>query len=229
MNSNQDFSRVDRPVRAAERYYSKLSGIYDLVASSEKRYISRGLDLLDPKTGEWILEIGFGTGYAQKRIAPLVRGGFSTGLDLSVGMGRVAQRKIYRAGHLNRVGLVQSDTLPIPLPSNMFDGVFSSFTLELFDSPLIPKVLGECRRVLKPGGRLVIVSLSRDNPLSLMGKIYETFHNYFPKWADCRPIPISHLVQEGRFEIRESYEYKMWGIPVIILEAKPNLPYNSLK
>lgn len=219
MNTFHGYSRVDRPVQAAERYYSNLSAIYDLLAASEKRFIRRGLDLLEPNNGEWILEIGFGTGYAQERIAPLVGGGFSTGLDLSEGMGRVAQRKLYRAGHQDRVGLVQSDTLPIPFPDKIFDGVFSSFTLELFDSPLIPKVLGECRRVLKPGGRLIIVSLSRDNPLGLMGKIYELFHNTFPKLADCRPIPVKKLVMEGGFKIEEAQEYKMWGIPVGIVLA----------
>ncbi len=208
MNSFKDYSRVARPVRAAENYYSNLSGIYDILASSEKRYVRRGLDLLDPQTGEWILEIGYGTGYAQQRIAQLVREGFSTGLDLSVGMGRVAQRKIIRAGLQDRVGLVQSDTLPIPYPADIFDGIFSSFTLELFDSPLIPLVLGECRRVLKPGGRLVIVSLSRDNPLGSMGKIYESFHNHFPNWADCRPIPVKILVKDAGFSILKFQEHK---------------------
>ncbi len=219
MKRFQDFSRVDRPVQAAESYYSSLSGIYDGLASSEKKFIRRGLELLDPQPGEWILEIGYGTGYAQQRIAQMVRGGFSVGLDLSSGMSKVAQRRLSRTGLLGQVGLVQSDTLPIPVQIGEFNGVFSSFTLELFDSPLIPEVLNECRRVLKPGGRLVIVSLSKDKPLGLMGRMYEFFHDRFPKLADCRPIPLTHLLEEGGFKIRESREYKMWGLPVGIVLA----------
>ncbi|HDD61451.1 MAG TPA: 2-heptaprenyl-1,4-naphthoquinone methyltransferase, partial [Chloroflexi bacterium] len=69
MKPLQEFSRVNRPVQAAESYYSSLSGIYDLVASSEKRFIRLGLALLYPQPGERILEIGFGTGYAQQHIA----------------------------------------------------------------------------------------------------------------------------------------------------------------
>jgi len=207
---------------AAEEYYSKLSRYYDWLASSEKRFIRIGLSLLSPQAGERILEIGFGTGYAQQMIAQNVQNGLSVGLDLSAGMGKVAQKKLSGSGILDRVDLVQSDTLPIPLQENYFDGVYSSFTLELFDSPLIPTVLSECQRVLKPSGRLVIVSLSKDNPLGLIGKFYEVFHNSFPQIADCRPIPLKHLLEENGFSIQESYGYRIWGIPVGIKFATVN-------
>lgn len=221
MKPLQEFSRVNRPVQAAERYYSNLSKIYDVLASSEKRFIRLGLALLHPLPGERILEIGFGTGYAQQYIAQNVKNGLSAGLDLSIGMGSVAQRRLSQAGLLDQVGLVRSDTLPIPCQEGVFDGIFTSFTLELFDSPLIPEVLGEIRRVLKPGGRLVVVSLSKDRPLGLIGRIYESFHDRFPKWADCRPIPVRRLVEEAGFRILESKEYKMWRIPVINIMAMP--------
>jgi ubiquinone/menaquinone biosynthesis C-methylase UbiE len=218
----QDFSRVNRPVQAAESYYSNLSKFYDWLASSEKRFIRLGLALLDPQPGERILEIGFGTGYAQQYIAQSVKNGLSAGLDLSIGMGRVAQKRLSRAGLLDQVALVRSDTLPIPFQEGVFDGIYTSFTLELFDSPLIPEVLGEIRRVLKPGGRLVVVSLSKDRQLGLIGRIYESFHDRFPKLADCRPIPVNHLIEEAGFRIPEFREYKMWGIPVgMILSTAP--------
>lgn len=221
MKPFQDFSRVNRPVQAAESYYSNLSKIYDWLASSEKRFIRLGLVLLHPQPGERILEIGFGTGYAQQYIAQSVKNGLSAGLDLSIGMGRVAQRRLSRAGLLDQVDLMRSDTLPIPCQEGVFDGIFTSFTLELFDSPLIPEVLDEIRRVLKPRGRLVVVSLSKDRQLGLVGKTYESFHNRFPKWADCRPIPAKRLIEERGFKIQESCEYKMWGIPVINILANP--------
>jgi demethylmenaquinone methyltransferase/2-methoxy-6-polyprenyl-1,4-benzoquinol methylase len=218
----EEYTRVTRPVQAAERYYSRLSRFYDGFAFSEKRFVRQGLALLDPLPGEWILEIGFGTGYAQKVIAPLVQDGLSVGLDLSAGMGAVAQKKLSRAGFLDQVDLLQSDTLPIPLKANSFDGVFTSFTLELFDSPLIPDVLAECRRVLKPGGKLVVVSLSKDRHLGLMGRIYEGFHVRYPKLADCRPIPLIRLVGDAGLRIMASITTSMWGIPVGIVLAENN-------
>ncbi len=219
MNTIPEFSRVNRPIQAAEDYYSRLSRFYDGLASSEKKFIRDGLELLDPQPGEQILEVGFGTGYAQQHIARAVQGGSSIGLDLSVGMGKVAQNRLSSVGLLHQVSLVRSDTLPIPFQSQVFDGVFTSFTLELFDTPLIPEVLAECRRVLKPGGRLVVVSLSKDRPLGLIGRIYEGFHNRYPKLADCRPIPAKRLVEEAGFRIAESREKSMWGLPVIEILA----------
>jgi len=197
-----------------------LSGIYDWLASSEKKFIDLGLDLLDPQQGEKILEIGFGTGYAQKKIIRSVGAGLSVGIDLSEGMGLVARKNIFRAGLKEYMALALSDTLPIPIASRSFDGIFSSFTIELFDSPEIPLVLSECRRVLIDGGRLVVVSLSTDDPLPLMGRAYEKLHDRYPGLLDCRPIPAVDLLGKAGFIIQETIKTMMWGLPVTILDCR---------
>ncbi len=219
-NSRIPFSRVNRSMSEAERYYSRLSRIYDWLAASEKKFKNHGLELLNPLEGERILEIGFGTGFAQEKIIRAVGAGLSVGLDLSIGMGNAAKRNLSKTGLAERMALVQSDTLPIPFPRGSFGGIFSSFTLELFDSPELPRVLKECRRVLKGGGRLVIVSLSKDDPLPLIGRIYEALHNRYPMLLDCRPIPARELLENAGFEIQEVIKTSMWGLPVIILDAR---------
>ena len=211
------FSRVNRSESQAEEYYSRLSSFYDLLASSEKKFIKQGLILLDPKPEDKILEIGSGTGFAQLHLAGLVGKGFSVGLDLSEGMCQVAQKKLREVGYDNQAYLVRSNTLPIPFQSNFFDRVFTSFTLELFDTPQIPIVLKECKRVLNPGGRMVVVSLSKDKPLPWPGKLYEWLHDRYPKILDCRPIPTIKLVEDAGFRIIEYQETSMWGLPVTIL------------
>ena len=60
------------------------------------------------------------------------------------------------------------------------DGIFMSFTLELFDTPDIPRVLAECNRVLKPGGRLVVVGMSKEGPQGLLIRAFEWTHQHFP-------------------------------------------------
>ena len=215
-----DFLPVNRSLAKAADYYSRLAPWYDLIASSEKRFIRSGLELLDPRPGEVILEIGFGTGYALQRIIPHLKTGFCAGLDLSPGMAYQTQNKLRGAGLLERTGLVCSDSLPLPFPAASFDAIFSSFTLELFDTPHIPVVLKECRRVLKPSGRLVVVSLSKDEHLGLMGKLYERFHERFPTLADCRPIPVRRLLSENGFQVDDIEFTRMWGLPVVLAAAK---------
>jgi demethylmenaquinone methyltransferase/2-methoxy-6-polyprenyl-1,4-benzoquinol methylase len=217
--SQISYTRVDRSENEAEKYYSRLSSIYDFLAASEKKFINRGLALLNPSAGESILEIGFGTGYAQLIIGLAVQGGLSAGLDLSEGMSRIAQNIVVKAGFTDRVSLVRSNTLPMPFREGVFDGVFSSFTLELFDSPQIPLVLKESRRVLKPGGRLVLVSLSKDQPLPWMGRMYESLHTRYPRLLDCRPIPVRSLISDAGYKIVQTQESSMWGLPVSVLLA----------
>lgn len=216
---SKDFSPVNRPLSKAAAYYSRLAPWYDVLASSEKKFIRRGLELLDPRPGEWILEIGFGTGYAQERIIPLLRDGVSAAVDLSPGMAHLARKRLRRVALTDDPSLAISDSLPLPFPANTFDALFSSFTLELFDTPQIPILLGECLRVLKPEGRLVVVSLSKDQPLGAMGRCYEFFHDRFPTIADCRPIPVRWLLEENGFKVIKSVEKKMWGLPVSLIEA----------
>jgi len=218
--SGIQFTRVDRPWSEARDYYSRLSKIYDWLASSEKRFVKMGLELLNPRPGEKILEIGFGTGFAQGYIIQAVRAGLSVGLDLASGMAKVCRKNLARSGLENLPALVISNSLPIPFQGDVFDGVFTSFTLELFDTPHLAEVLGECLRVLKPGGRLVAVSLSKDQPLPIMGRLYEGLHNRYSRLLDCRPIPVRQLVQRAGFEISQSIPTSMWGLPVMILDAR---------
>jgi len=217
----EDFSRVNRPLAKAGKYYSRLAPWYDFLASSEKKYVRQGLELLDPQPGQQILEIGFGTGYAQEHLISTLKDGFSAAVDLSPGMAYQAQRKLRLAGLLDRSGLTISDSLPLPFPTNTFDSLFSSFTLELFDTPKIPILLGECRRVLRPEGSLVVVSLSKDQPLGIMGKLYESFHDRFPALADCRPIPLCRLLAENGFTVINSENDRIWGLPVTVAASNP--------
>ena len=79
-----------------------------------------------------------------------------------------------------------------------------SFTLELFDTPEIPRVLAECRRVLRPAGRLAVVSISREQPDDAMVKAFEWTHRHFPNLLDCRPIHARRSVEAAGFAVVSS-------------------------
>ena len=105
------------------------------------------------------MEIGFGTGHSLVALAKAV-GPKSTvfGLDLSDRMLQRAKASLAKFNLLARTRLRCADATQLPYAANSMDAVFMSFTLELFDTPEIPKVLRECKRVLRPGGRIVVVA-----------------------------------------------------------------------
>ncbi|NCP16125.1 methyltransferase domain-containing protein [bacterium] len=199
--------------------YDRLSRWYDWFASSEKHFTEIGLRMLKIQPGEKVLEIGFGAGQGLVALAHSAgETGKVYGIDLSEGMFQIAQAKIARAGLSRRVELRLGDAARLPFEDDFFDAIFISFTLELFDTPEIPLVLGECKRVLREDGRLGVVALEKKDCRAV--KIYEWFHARMPALVDCRPIHARKTIEAAGFELAEASEEAMWGLPVEIVIAR---------
>jgi ubiquinone/menaquinone biosynthesis C-methylase UbiE len=199
----KEISRVLRSKEEARFYYNSLSRSYDWLGGVFERIpAGKALAYLNIQNGESALEIGFGTGYCLQRIAVSVgNSGKACGIDISEAMVRKALKRLHKASLADRVELIPGDAARLPFDAETFDVVFISFTLELFDSPDIAVVLDGVRRVLKPGGRLGIVSLSKSIPNSVPVRIYEWIHQTWPKYVDCRPIYLAESVQKSGFRI----------------------------
>lgn len=204
--------RVYRSREQARESYNALSRWYDLFTSSEKKFTDTGIQMLNVQSNESVLEIGCGTGYALNKFAD--EGAKVTAIDLSEKMLKVARGKIKN----KNVGLCQADGFFIPFANQQFDCAFSSFTLELFDTPDIPIVLTEAHRVLKKVGMLCIVSLAKQETSAV--NIYEWFHRKMPSFVDCRPIYLQPFIREAGFQILEATLKTMWGLPVEIVIAR---------
>jgi ubiquinone/menaquinone biosynthesis C-methylase UbiE len=180
------------------------------------------LDLLRIRAGESVLEIGFGTGHSLVTLAKAVGPtGMVFGLDLSDRMVTLGKENLARAGLLGRGKLRSGDAAQLPYATASLDAVFMSFTLELFDTPEIPQVLRECRRVLRPGGRIVVVGMSKEGPGEPLISVFEWGHKHFPNFLDCRPIFVRAALEQAGFKIRKALKKHMW-IPVeVILGIKP--------
>jgi len=224
VSKDQPISRVTRSKAEAKAAYNRLSRWYDLLSgSSEGRFLRLGLSKLDVKEGQQVLEIGFGSGEGLLVLASSVSPtGIVYGIDLSEGMLERAQAKVDQAGLQGRVRLECGDALGLPFKPGSMDAVLMSFTLELFDTPEIPLVLEQCRRVLREGGRLCVVSLSMPPEPRLAVRIYEWAHKNFPAYIDCRPIFTRAAIQTAGFQVFEVSGGALYGLPVeVVLAEKP--------
>ena len=178
--------------------------------------------MLSPAAGEKILEIGFGTGHILVRLAQSVgANGKIYGIDLSEEMLAIAKRNLKKSRLASRTELTCGDAVNLPYGDGSMDGIFMSFSLELFDTGEIPQVLAECKRVLQPDGRIVVVGMSKEGGQDLMVKAFEWTHRHLPNFLDCRPIYIRRALEQAGFAIRNAKQAHMW-VPVEIVLGSPS-------
>jgi demethylmenaquinone methyltransferase/2-methoxy-6-polyprenyl-1,4-benzoquinol methylase len=218
----QDVLRVFQSKQETKHFYNKIARVYDLLAEhSERPMREKGLDLLAAAPGETVLEVGFGTGHCLSGLARRVGpNGKVLGVDISENMLAEAKKTLDKDGFADRVELHCGDAEHLPYDSESIDGMYTSFTLELFDTPELPKVLAEWRRVLKPGGRLVVVAVSKRGGQRVIVKAFEWTHKHFPNLMDCRPIYVSRAMQAAGFKIQDVKDEQMWVPVEIVLGVK---------
>lgn len=132
--------------------YHQLAWAYDGVSAAVSlgRWQEWGAAALPFVNGASVLELGHGPGHLLARLA--AEGRPAIGLDLSPQMGRLAARRVSRLGFPAR--LVRGRGQALPFAAAAFDGVIAAFPAPYI---LEPATLAAIRRVLRPGGRLVIV------------------------------------------------------------------------
>ena len=217
-----EISRVRRSKAEAQETYDRISRWYDLSEGIwEKKARVVGLQKLDVKEGEIVLEVGFGTGHGIQALAQSVgESGRVYGIDLSHRMVHITQARMNEVGLSERVKLLHGDAEYLPFEAEFFDAIFMSFTLELFDTPEIPKVLSECKRVLRSDGRICVVSLSMTGGWNWMRELYEWGHRRFPKFLDCRPIYVRNALVDSGFQILDTTSMSLFALPIEIVLAR---------
>ncbi len=113
------------------------------------------VDACEVKPGEHVLDVATGTGDVAIEFARRTRAGRIAGLDPSVGMLQVARTKTARDAASARIEIVEGDALALPFPDQSFDVVTIAFGLR--NLPDYARGVSEMARVLRPGGRLVVL------------------------------------------------------------------------
>jgi demethylmenaquinone methyltransferase/2-methoxy-6-polyprenyl-1,4-benzoquinol methylase len=132
------------------------------------RFLSAGLDIswrrkalgflkeLQPKK---ILDVATGTGDVAIMASGLLKPEAITGIDISEGMLEIGRKKIQRLGLQDAIELLKGDSETINFEDNSFDAVTVAFGVRNFQN--LEKGLSEILRVLKPGGKLVVLEFSQ--------------------------------------------------------------------
>jgi demethylmenaquinone methyltransferase/2-methoxy-6-polyprenyl-1,4-benzoquinol methylase len=140
--------------------FTAIAHRYDLLnrvlsAGVDRRWRRVLVEMAETPEGGEVLDVATGTGDVAIEFANRSRAGKIVGLDLSDGMLAVASEKL-RAKRLDgRVTVIEADALDMPFDDGSFDAVTIAFGLR--NLPDYGAGVREMTRVLKPGGRLLVL------------------------------------------------------------------------
>jgi ubiquinone/menaquinone biosynthesis C-methylase UbiE len=145
--------------RAILRAYNWFAPFYGAWSSLfEQKAIDRGLAIASVRSGDRVLEVAVGTRAVIARHCELAGPqGVVIGVDTAPRMLSVARRRA--RGAL----LVRADARALPFAPSSFDLLWSSYFLDLIPNAELPSVILEFWKVLRPGGRVVLASMSMKN------------------------------------------------------------------
>ena len=125
----------------------------------DRRWRRHALKEIVDGSAQRILDVACGTGDSTVSIAKAAgEGSTVTGVDISEGMMALVRGKAEKAGVAERIGLEVADGEALPYADGTFDRVTCAFGIRNFEHK--EKGLSEFLRVLKPGGKAVILELS---------------------------------------------------------------------
>lgn len=121
--------------------------------------------------GMKVLEVGSGRGGGANYIAANLRPGFYTGMDLAQSAVDLAN-KVHKHPNLK---FIQGSAESIPLPDNSIDVVINVESCHAYGS--VDKFLSEVKRVLKPGGNLLLVDFRNEKNVENMSTLRKQLQN----------------------------------------------------
>ncbi|MEO6289644.1 MAG: bifunctional demethylmenaquinone methyltransferase/2-methoxy-6-polyprenyl-1,4-benzoquinol methylase UbiE [Ginsengibacter sp.] len=166
--------------KQVEKMFDKIAFRYDflnrfLSAGIDKRWRRKAIKQLIPLHPKKILDVATGTGDFAIMSYKMLSPDTITGIDISEGMLEVGRKKIEKLHLDDKITLVNGDSEAIFYSDNSFDAVTVAFGVRNFED--LERGLSEIKRVLKPGGKVVILEFSKPS-LPVVKNLYHFYMKF---------------------------------------------------
>ncbi len=210
------------PTGRVQKYYTWRASTYDAGASFEVEHHAEAVRLAHIQAGQRVLDVACGTGRGTVGLAQAVGPtGRVDALDLTPAMLDQARAKIEPLGLTDRVHFKQGNARELPYPDETFDLVYNGYMFDLIPLEGFLPILREFHRVLKPGGQLVLVNMSKpDARKTFYESVYERGWAVMP----CRPVLLAPYLEPAGFTaIQRLYRPShglivshLWGTEIVL-------------
>ncbi|WP_139084666.1 demethylmenaquinone methyltransferase [Bacillus sp. FJAT-27264] len=163
--------------------FESIAGKYDVMNDiisfrRHKSWRKFAMKKMAMRHGDTAVDLCCGTCDWSIALAEKSETGSVMGLDFSAGMLAVGQRKVEDRGLQDRISLVEGNAMELPFDDNSFDYATIGFGLRNVPDPV--QVLKEMQRVVKPGGMVVCLELSKPMTQPFKGVYYFYFKQILP-------------------------------------------------
>lgn len=196
--------------------WSRLASSYDWQLPLERRALDVAVAIAEPRRDDIWLDVATGTGGLLRRLALRdERPGEAVGADASAAM-------LAKAGPLPAGwSLTEADARRLPFGDGDFTVVTAAYLLHVVDAVAQREILNECRRVLRPGGRLVVVTPAWP-PTRIARWLYAPFaataRSSVGPAAALRPLDPTALLTQAMFTVTAT-RYVGRGYPSLCVSA----------
>ncbi|MGJ8679227.1 bifunctional demethylmenaquinone methyltransferase/2-methoxy-6-polyprenyl-1,4-benzoquinol methylase UbiE [Paraglaciecola sp.] len=171
VDKNQKVNMVKDVFQSVAAKYDIMNDLMSLgIHRLWKRYT---IDCSGVRAGHNVLDLAGGTGDLTAKFSRIVgESGQVILADINDAMLKVGRDKLRNLGIVGNVDYVQANAEELPFPDNTFDIITIAFGLRNVTDK--DKALASMYRVLKPGGRLLVLEFSKPNN-ELLNKVYDTY------------------------------------------------------
>jgi ubiquinone/menaquinone biosynthesis C-methylase UbiE len=211
---------------AAQAYYDRFGKKQDSQSFYEDPALNDLVAHASFQDSRCVFEFGCGTGKFASRILGkfMLPSASYFGCDISPVMIGLAKRRLEVYGE--RAQVVLSDgAVRFPLPEHSVDRVVSSYVLDLLSEADIERFFSESHRVMMPGGKICIASLTRgvNVPSRIVSSLWMSVFRLSPALVGgCRPIHVDAFVNLQEWQVVHRRVVTPFGVPseVLILELR---------